>query len=76
MIVVCFIRLTTKKGQFKNCRRRYIAVCHPQKYRSLNLSINNVVRVVIYVVPVTLASVSLNLPKFFEAKVQQFCAKT
>jgi hypothetical protein len=49
---------------------RYIAVCYPQKYRHLNLSMANASRVLMYVVPVTLASVLLNIPKFFEAKVR------
>ena len=48
---------------------RYIAVCHPQNYRHLNVSMNNAARVLLYVVPVAVISIGLNIPKFFESKV-------
>ena len=44
-------------------------MCHPYTYRDLTKTSSVFRRVIIYVVPVIIFSVILNLPKFFETKI-------
>lgn len=51
---------------------RYIAVCKPLRYREFIAELSPNVRTMIYVIPVTIFSVLLNLPKFFEIEVAYY----
>ena len=48
---------------------RYCSVCHPYTYRDLTQTRSVSRRVAIYVIPVIIFSIILNLPKFFETKI-------
>ena len=48
---------------------RYCSVCHPYTYRDITQTSTVNKRVIIYVVPVIVFSLVLNLPKFFETKI-------
>jgi len=48
---------------------RYLAVCRPLLYRSLELTYSCRVRVLSYLLPAMLLSVALNIPKFLEARL-------
>ena len=48
---------------------RYCAVCHPYTYRDLTQTSSVSKRVSLYIVPVLLFSVILNIPKFFETRI-------
>ena len=48
---------------------RYCAVCHPYTYRDLTHSNSVNKRVLLYVLPVILVSILLNIPKFFETRI-------
>ncbi|XP_023345153.1 FMRFamide receptor [Eurytemora carolleeae] len=47
---------------------RYLAVCHPNHYRTMTLTYSTKLRVFWYLVPVVLLSVLLNVPKFLETE--------
>ena len=49
---------------------RYIAVCHPYRHREYNYRFNVVNRILIYTLPVFFFSLVLNIPKFYETKVE------
>ena len=48
---------------------RYCAVCHPYTYRDLTQTSSVSKRVSLYVIPVLVFSVILNIPKFFETRI-------
>ena len=48
---------------------RYCAVCHPYTYRDLTQARSVSKRVTLYVIPVVIFSIILNLPKFFETQI-------
>ena len=50
---------------------RYIAVCRPHQYRTISLTMTNTKRLLVYIIPVTLLSFALNIPKFMEVTVTQ-----
>ena len=54
---------------FDSLCSRYCAVCHPYTYRDLTQTRSVSRRVAIYVIPVIIFSIILNLPKFFETKI-------
>jgi len=49
---------------------RYLAVCRPHKYRALSRSISSTKRFLAYVIPVTVTSFALNIPKFLEVEIK------
>merc|ERR1719234_1014897 len=49
---------------------RYLAVCRPIFYRSLELTYSCKARVASYLLPSMFASILLNIPKFLEARLQ------
>ena len=54
---------------YSYCINRYVAVCKPHRYRELNIRVGMIRRIMIYTIPVATISVLLNIPKFFETKV-------
>ena len=48
---------------------RYCAVCHPYTYRDLTQTSSVSKRVSLYIIPVLVFSVVLNIPKFFETRI-------
>ena len=48
---------------------RFIAVCRPHQYRSISLTMTNTKRLLVYIVPVTVLSFALNIPKFMEVSL-------
>lgn len=50
---------------------RYIAVCKPHQYRVITQTMSNSKRLLVYVVPVTVLSFSLNIPKFMEITITE-----
>ena len=54
---------------YSYCLHRDVAVCKPHRYRELNIRVGMIRRIMIYTIPVATISVLLNLPKFFETKV-------
>ena len=54
---------------YSYCLYRYVAVCKPHRYRELNIRVGMIRRILIYTIPVATISVLLNIPKFFETKV-------
>ena len=50
---------------------RYIAVCRPHQYRAISLTMTNTRRLLVYIVPVTVLSFALNVPKFMEVTVTE-----
>jgi hypothetical protein len=50
---------------------RYIAVCRPHQYRTITATMTNTKRLLVYIVPVTILSISLNIPKFMEVTLTQ-----
>ena len=48
---------------------RYLAVCKPFLFRSLNVKNSAILRLTLYVLPVTVVSLVVNIPKFLEMKV-------
>ena len=50
---------------------RYIAVCRPHQYRTISLTMTNTKRLLVYIIPVTVLSFALNIPKFMEVTVTQ-----
>ena len=54
---------------------RYCSVCHPYIYRDITQTRSVSRRVAIYVIPVILFSIILNLPKFFETKIVYISGK-
>ena len=48
---------------------RYYSVCHPYNYRDLTQTKSVPRRVILYVVPVVIFSVLINIPKFFETRI-------
>ena len=51
---------------------RYMAVCHPHRYRELNSTMRPICRALIYTMPVATFAIVINVPKFFETKVTTF----
>merc|ERR1719270_1335095 len=47
---------------------RYLAVCHPIAYRQMNISSSSKQRLSVYLIPVLLVSILLNIPKFLETE--------
>lgn len=50
---------------------RYIAVCRPHQYRNISQTMSNTKRLLVYIVPVTVLSFALNIPKFMEVTLTQ-----
>jgi len=50
---------------------RYIAVCRPHQYRNISQTMSNTKRLLVYIVPVTILSFALNIPKFMEVTLTQ-----
>jgi len=50
---------------------RYIAVCRPHQYRTISQTMSNTKRLLVYIVPVTVLSFALNIPKFMEVTLTQ-----
>ena len=48
---------------------RYIAVCHPLFHRDLVLTHSVGMRVTLYTISVVTASITINIPKFYETKI-------
>ena len=48
---------------------RFIAVCRPHQYRTISLTMTNTKRLLVYIVPVTVLSFALNIPKFMEVSL-------
>ena len=48
---------------------RYLAVCRPIFYRSLEVTYSSRVRVMTYFLPSMICSILLNIPKFMEARL-------
>ena len=48
---------------------RYLAVCKPFVFRNLNLKNSAILRLTLYLLPVIVISIVVNIPKFFEMKV-------
>ena len=59
-------------SQSRNCiiLSRYLAVCHPIHYRKFLTSSGPKTRMAKFVVPVVVAAVALNVPKFMEIEVR------
>ena len=51
---------------------RYMAVCHPHRYRELNSTMRPIYRALVYTMPVATFAIVINVPKFFETKVTTF----
>ena len=49
---------------------RYLAVCRPHHYREIQGRSN---RVIMYLLPALLASLAINVTKFFEVKTVEYC---
>ena len=52
--------------------RRYMAVCHPYRHREYNSRFNVMNRIMIYTLPVLFFAIILNIPKFYETKVNMY----
>ncbi|XP_023349741.1 FMRFamide receptor [Eurytemora carolleeae] len=48
---------------------RYLAVCYPTSYREFTLRYSNTTRLFLYVSPVLLISILLNISKYFETRI-------
>ena len=48
---------------------RYLAVCRPLTYRALTVARSSRVRLALYLVPVIILSVAVNIPRFFETVI-------
>ena len=54
---------------------RYLAVCHPHRYREINSTMKPLSRVLLYTIPVATFSIIINIPKFLETKVRNKTAQ-
>ena len=54
---------------------RYLAVCRPLLYRSLEVTYSSRVRVMTYFLPSMISSILLNIPKFLEAQLVTIMVK-
>merc|ERR1712110_899109 len=50
---------------------RWMAVCKPIMYRNMNQTMSTSRRVAMYVTPVAILSICLNIPKFMETQIKE-----